>query len=65
MINRRKLRLKLGTRRSRRAGTKTKAIPGTGGGVSQRVNKYRYPRNIQPRPAVMLERLIRQAEQAA
>lgn len=61
-MNRREFRRKLGTRRNRRAGTKTKAILRTGGGVGQRVNKYRYPRNDRPRPAALLKALLIRAQ---
>ena len=61
MINRRALRRKLGSRKQRREGTKTKAIRGTGGGANQRVNKYRNFKRSRAtvRPAVLLERLIK------
>jgi len=61
VVNRRELRKSLGTRRTRREGTKTKAIPGM-----TRPNKptpqFRNPlprRNGRVRPRVLLERLIR------
>ncbi len=62
-INRRKLRASLGTRRNRRAGTKTKAIPGSGGGVNQKVQNYRHYRRQRPKPAILLNQLV-QKEQA-
>lgn len=61
-INRRKLRASLGTRRLRRAGTKTKAIPGSGSGVNQKVQNYRHYRRQRPRPATLLKALIRKAQ---
>ncbi len=65
-INRRKLRQKLGTRKNRREGTKTKAIRGTGGGATQRVQKYRNFKRSRAatRPSVLLERLIQKAYRA-
>ncbi len=66
MINRRALRRSLGSRRVRREGTKTKAIRGTGGGVGQRVQKYRNFKwsHAKTRPSVLIERLIRQQADA-
>ena len=62
-VNRRALRISLGSRRTRREGTKSKVIKGSGGGVGQRGQKYRnFKRaNAKTRPSVLLERLIRKA----
>lgn len=60
MINRRELRASLGSRTTRRSGTKTKALPGQKAG--KKYTKYRYRgRNHQPLPRVKLAKLIRAA----
>lgn len=58
-INRRKLRRGLGTRKTRRAGTKSQGIPGTAG-EGNKFSHYRIPRRRGERPAVALERRVRQ-----
>jgi len=70
-INRREFRQKLGTRRGRREGTKSKAIPKaktSGRGKADRPTRtqcYRHFRRQRPRPAVLLEALIRRARAEA
>lgn len=65
-INRRKLRARLGSRKNRRANTKTavnlavKELSGKGkaGGASKR-NHLSRPRRQMPKPSVLLETLVR------
>ncbi len=64
-INRREFRMKLGTRRSRRVGTKTKCIRGTGGDKNQPTKYRNFKRSrAAVRPSVLLERLIQKAYRA-
>lgn len=73
MINCRAIRLKMGSRRNRREGTKSKGIStakttGRGkAGRPTRIQSFRHPRRQRPRPAVLLNTLIRkvQEQQAA
>lgn len=58
-IDRRKLRRILGTRRIRRSGTKSQGIPGTQG-EKNKFSHYRIPHRRGERPAVALERRVRQ-----
>ena len=51
-------RRRLGTRTIRRAGTKTKALPGRSGKKGQAL-KSRYPHGRKERPAVGVARLLR------
>lgn len=68
-INRRELRGKLGSRRSRREGTKSKGIStakttGRGkAGRPTRIQCFRSPQRQRPRPAVLLNALIRKAQE--
>ena len=58
-INRREIRKALGSRRERRAGTKTKAIPGAKKGAKGPSQRYRFPRWQKPRVSVRVEAAIR------
>ncbi len=57
-MHRRKLRLSLGTRVMRRAGTKTKVIPK---GAEKKGPKFRFPRYQKTRPRVRLAQLMAKA----
>lgn len=66
-VNRRKFRPKLGTRQSRREGTKTKGMPGGASGSRGKAGKptrkqcYRFPRRQRARPSVQLEQMIKKS----
>lgn len=51
-------RKSLGSRVSRRSGTKTKVRPGAAG---KRPPKFRYPRRQKPRPAVLVARKVKES----